>query len=230
MDRVRHGSRLLRSGAGYPFGGRPPNALRLARVNSQTDRQTSALRRAVIFVAAINLAYFFVEFTVARHIGSVSLFADSIDFLEDTSVNILVLMALGWTVRHRARVGMVMAALLLVPGIATAWMVVRKLQAPVPPAELALSMTGFGALLVNVSCAFVLVRVRNVAGSLSRAAFLSARNDAFANGAIIGAGIVTLFWASAWPDLIVGVGIFLLNLDAAREVFQAARREAGGHP
>jgi Co/Zn/Cd efflux system component len=229
MDRVRHGSRLLRSGAGYPFGGRPPNALRLARVNSQTDRQTSALRRAVIFVAAINLAYFFVEFTVARHIGSVSLFADSIDFLEDTSVNILVLMALGWTVRHRARVGMVMAALLLVPGIATAWMVVRKLHAPVPPAELALSMTGFGALLVNVACAFVLVRVRNVAGSLSRAAFLSARNDAFANGAIIGAGIVTLFWASAWPDLIVGVGIFLLNLDAAREIFEASRREASGH-
>src|SRR5688500_465800 len=216
MDRARHGTGLLGSGAGYPFGGRFPS------LDASTTLQTSALRRAVIYVAAINLAYFFVEFTVARHIGSVSLFADSIDFLEDTSVNILVLMALGWTVRHRARAGMVMAVWLLVPGIATAWMVVRKLQAPVPPAELVLSMTGFGALLVNVSCAFVLVRVRNVAGSLSRAAFLSARNDAFANGAIIGAGIVTLFWASAWPDLIVGVGIFLLNLDAAREIFEAS--------
>ena len=32
-------------------------------------------------------------------------------------------------------------------------------------------------------------------------------------------------WASAWPDLIVGAGIFLLNLDAAREVYEAARRE-----
>jgi Co/Zn/Cd efflux system component len=70
--------------------------------------------------------------------------------------------------------------------------------------------------------------VRNVAGSLSRAAFLSARNDAVANCAIIGAGVLTFFWVSAWPDLIVGVGIFLLNLDAAREVFEAARREAGG--
>jgi Co/Zn/Cd efflux system component len=222
MDRAGHGMGLLRSGAGYPFGGR------LGPLNATVDRPTSALRRAVIYVAVINLAYFFVEFAVARRIGSVSLFADSIDFLEDASVNFLVLMALGWTVQHRARVGMVLALLLLVPGLATAWMVVRKLQAPVPPAELALSMTGFGALLVNMSCAFLLVRVRNVAGSLSRAAFLSARNDAFANGAIIGAGIVTMFWASAWPDLIVGVGIFLLNLDAAREVFEAARREAGG--
>ena len=190
--------------------------------------QTHALRRAVIYVAVVNLAYFFVEFAVARRIGSVSLFADSIDFLEDASVNFLVLLALGWTVRQRARVGMVLALLLLVPGIATAWMVVRKFQAPVPPAELALTVTGFGALMVNVSCAFLLVRVRNVAGSLSRAAFLSARNDAFANGAIIGAGIVTMFWASAWPDLLVGIGIFLLNLDAAREVFEAARQEARG--
>jgi Co/Zn/Cd efflux system component len=222
MDRVRHGTGLLGSGAVYPFGDR------LLPLDTSDVRQTSALRRAVIYVAVINLAYFFVEFTVARRIGSVALFADSIDFLEDASVNLLVLMAIGWTLRQRARVGMVLALLLLVPGIATAWMVVRKLQAPVPPADLALSMTGLGALLVNMSCAFLLVRVRNVAGSLSRAAFLSARNDALANAAIICAGVVTMFWASAWPDLIVGVGIFLLNLDAAREVFEAARREASG--
>ena len=30
---------------------------------------------------------------------------------------------------------------------------------------------------------------------------------------------------SPWPDLIVGLGIFMMNLDAAREVYTAARRE-----
>ena len=189
--------------------------------------QTAQLRRAAIYVALANFAYFFVEFSVARRIGSVSLFADSIDFLEDASVNFLVLVALGWTVQRRAGVGMFLALLLLVPGIATGWMAWQKFLAPEPPAEWALSITGLGALAVNVSCAVVLTRVRDVAGSLSRAAFLSARNDALANVAIIGAGVVTFFWASAWPDLVVGVGIFLLNLDAAREVFEAARREAG---
>ncbi len=48
---------------------------------------TDGLRRAVLVVALANLAYFFVEFAVARRIGSVSLFADSVDFLEDTAVN-----------------------------------------------------------------------------------------------------------------------------------------------
>lgn len=190
------------------------------------DSQNAALRRAVIYVALINFAYFFVEFGVARHIGSVSLFADSVDFLEDASVNFLVLVALVLRPRRRAGVGMVLALLLLVPGIATAWMVWQKFQQPAPPAELALSITGLGALAVNLSCAFVLVRVRNVAGSLSRAAFLSARNDVVANLAIIAAGVVTFFWVSAWPDLIVGIGILLLNMGAAREVYEAARHEA----
>ena len=191
------------------------------------ESMNHALRRAVIQVAVLNLAYFFVEFAVARHIGSVSLFADSIDFLEDTSVNFLVLVALGWSVRKRAALGFLLALLLLVPGIATAWMAWQKFLTPLAPAELPLSLAGLGALLVNVYCAFLLARVRNVAGSLSRAAFLSARNDAVANLAIIAAAGVTVFWPSAWPDLVVGLGILLLNLDAAREVFAAARREAG---
>jgi len=54
-----------------------------------------SLRTAVAIVAALNLAYFGVEFSVAFRIGSVSLFADSIDFLEDTSINLLILIALG---------------------------------------------------------------------------------------------------------------------------------------
>jgi Co/Zn/Cd efflux system component len=187
---------------------------------------TAQLRRVVIWVAALNLGYFFVEFGVARAIGSVSLFADSIDFLEDASVNFLVLVALGWTARKRAVVGFVLAALLLIPGIATAWMAWQKFMQPVAPAALPLSLAGLGALAVNTTCAVMLVKVRNVAGSLSRAAFLSARNDAYANLAIILAAVVTHFWLSAWPDLIVGIGIFLLNLGAAHEVYEAAREEA----
>ena len=62
-----------------------------------------ALRRAVRLVAILNLAYFGIEFAVARAIGLVSLFADSIDFLEDASVNFLILVALGWSARKRAR-------------------------------------------------------------------------------------------------------------------------------
>jgi Co/Zn/Cd efflux system component len=54
---------------------------------------------------------------------------------------------------------------------------------------------------------------------------LKASNDAFANIAIIAAGVVTLFWRSIWPDIVVGLGIAVMNLDAARAVWTAARTE-----
>jgi Co/Zn/Cd efflux system component len=66
---------------------------------------------------------------------------------------------------------------------------------------------------------------RGAGGSLTRAAFLSARNDALANVAIIAAGIVTAVTLSGWPDLVVGLGIAALNADAAREVWRAAHEE-----
>lgn len=183
------------------------------------------LRSAVRFVCIANLGYFFVEFGVALAIASVALFADSIDFLEDASVNFLILIALGWSLIARARVGMVLAALLLVPGLATLWMAWHKFQAPVPPAAISLSITALGAMAVNLVCSIVLARHREHGGSLAKAAFLSARNDVVANAAIIVAGGLTAYFSSAWPDLITGIGIAALNAGAAHEVWEAARSE-----
>ena len=187
--------------------------------------QTGAMRRIAAIVAALNFGYFGIEFSVALAIGSVSLFADSVDFLEDAAVNLLILLALGWSARARAGVGLGLGLLLLAPGIATLWTAWEKLGHPVPPAAAPLVLTGLGALAVNLSCALMLVRWRSAGGSLLRAAFLSARNDTIANVAIIAAGVLTAASDSLWPDLAVGIGIFAINLDAARAVWAAAHRE-----
>jgi Co/Zn/Cd efflux system component len=186
---------------------------------------SAALRRTVVAVALLNLGYFGVEFAVARAIGSVSLFADSIDFLEDASINTLIAVALGWPARRRAAVGALLALVLLVPGIATLVTAWQKLQLPVAPDPTLLGATGAGALAVNLACALLLARVRGHAGSLSKAAFLSARNDAVANVAIVVAGAATALVGNAWPDLAVGIGIAILNAGAARDVWRAARAE-----
>jgi Co/Zn/Cd efflux system component len=178
-----------------------------------------------MIVALANLGYFAVEFAVATRIGSVSLFADSIDFLEDAALNGLILLGLGWSLAARARLGTCLAAVLLIPGLATLWSAWHAWMLQQAPAPVPLTLTGLGALLVNVSCAALLANVRHVQGSLTRAAFLSARNDVFANVAIMTAGVLTAYRRSLWPDLLVGLGIFLMNLDAAREVYTAAREE-----
>jgi Co/Zn/Cd efflux system component len=192
---------------------------------------SASARGAIRLAALANLAYFGIEFLVALSIGSVSLFADSIDFLEDASVNTLVLLALAWPAARRRLVGQALAGSMLVPALATLWMAWRKLSAPLPPAALPLSLTGLGALAVNLGCALLLARHRNLGGSLTKAAYLSARNDVFANVAIILSGLVTAYgFRSAWPDLIVGLGIAGLNLDGAAQVWRAAKTETGPEP
>ena len=185
----------------------------------------ATLRRVVWIVSLLNLAYFGVEFAVALRIHSVSLFADSVDFLEDASVNLLIAAALGWAAVARARLGMVLAGILLAPGIATLWTALEKIHAPAAPPPQPLSLTALGALAVNFTCAALLARHRHKGGSLTRAAFLSARNDVLINVAILLVAWLTVYWRSFWPDLLLGLGIAALNLDAAREVWEKAHEE-----
>src|SRR6478735_6804311 len=96
-----------------------------------------ALRPVVARVAALNLGYFGIEIAVALAIGSVALIADSLDFLEDAAINLLIFAGIGWSVRNRARLGTLLAGILLVPGLATAWAAYEKFSeftapAPVP--------------------------------------------------------------------------------------------------
>lgn len=184
-----------------------------------------ALRRTVAAVALANAAYFGVEFAAALRADSVALLADSIDFLEDAAVNGLILLALGWSLAARTRMALLLAGLLLVPGLATLVMAWQKFQSGTPPEAFTMGWVALGALAVNGACALALARVRSAGGSLTRAAFLSARNDALANVAIIATGFATAATASAWPDLLVGLAIAALNADAAFEVWEAARDE-----
>ena len=73
-------------------------------------------RRAVTIVAALNLAYFGIEAAVAALIGSVSLLADSVDFLEDAAINTLIAFALAWSAQRRMIVGRVAALIIVAVG------------------------------------------------------------------------------------------------------------------
>ncbi|MGN7704809.1 cation transporter [Cellulosimicrobium sp. 22601] len=183
------------------------------------------LRRTVLLVAGLNLAYFVVELTVALAAGSVSLLADSVDFLEDTAINLLIAVALGFPLARRAVLGKVMALLILGPALFAAWEAVQRFGDPTAPHVVPLVLASLGAIVVNGVCAWLLVRVRHHGGSLSRAAFLSARNDVLVNVAVIAMGLVTAWTGSGWPDLVLGCGIILLAFHSAYEVWEVSEEE-----
>ncbi|NCV73885.1 MAG: cation transporter, partial [Actinobacteria bacterium] len=86
----------------------------------------NSIRNVVRVVAIANLTYFAVEFFFALKIGSVSLFSDSIDFLEDASVNILIFIGLGWSLLARKRLSRFFAVLLMIPAISVVITAVYK--------------------------------------------------------------------------------------------------------
>jgi Co/Zn/Cd efflux system component len=183
------------------------------------------LKSIVARVAILNLSYFAIEFYFAQRFNSVALFSDSLDFLEDASVNILIFLSFSLAVIWRARLSYIFAFLLLLPGCSFLYNALQQISNPITPNGDGMSIVGLGALCVNIYCAMILNKFKEIKGGLAKAAYFSARNDAIANVLIIIAGIVTLFWLSAIPDLIVGSMIFLMNADSARAILKAANRE-----
>lgn len=183
------------------------------------------LRRIVLVVAMLNLSYFFVEFTVALAAGSISLLADSVDFLEDTSINLLIFIALGWPLAKRAAMGKAMAVIILGPATVAGWQAIQRFSDPVAPEVVPVVLASLGAIAINGTSAWLLVKVRHHGGSLSRAAFLSARNDVLVNVSIIAMAVITLWTDSGWPDLILGCVIIGLALHAAYEGWEVSEEE-----
>ena len=182
-------------------------------------------RRVVGGVAALNLLGFFVEIAMAWHIGSASLLADAADFLEDLLINTLVLAALGWSVAGRRKASYGLAGLILIPAIAAFGTAIWKMISGTPPEPLLLSGTAIFAVVINLVCAVLLLSLRNHGSALTRGAWLAARNDVAANLLILAAGVITIWWFSPWPDIVVGLVVAVINLGAAKEVLEAAQAE-----
>ena len=184
-----------------------------------------SLRGTLIIVALLNLAYFFIELFAAIKINSVSLFSDSIDFLEDTFVNLLILFSFLISSTLRPKLSKILVIVILLPGLTALWAAWEQIVRPLPPEAFKLTLVGFGALLTNITCTIILMKYRENNKNFIKAAFLSARNDVLANLVVIGTGGIIIIYPSIWPDLIAGLIIFLINFDAAYKVYQIANAE-----
>ena len=181
--------------------------------------------RAILIVALLNFGYFFVEFFIALDITSVSLFADSIDFLEDAFTNFIILFGLYLSLQNRIKLGYLLIGMILIPSLFTLIFAINQFLNPVLTDGVLLSSYALGALVINIFCAFLIAKFKKANNSLLLTAFYSARNDALANIAMIIAGVITIYTTSHYPDLIVGILIFLLNLDASKAIYEQIKKE-----
>lgn len=156
--------------------------------------------------------------------GSQSLKADALDFLGDGSITLLGLLAIGWSLKLRARSAFIQGIFLGAMGIGVLANTAYRVLVLHTPEAGTMGILGFIALVINVVAVIILLPHRD-GDSNVRSVWLFSRNDALGNLAVvIAAGLV--FWTgTAWPDLIAAAIIATLFLQSSWSIIKDARRD-----
>jgi Co/Zn/Cd efflux system component len=170
---------------------------------------------------------FGVELVSSLKSGSVSLLADSVDFLADAgnyAVSLFVLgMATVWRSRAAYAKGVVMGVFGVLVLARALWI---GLGSRVPEAE-TMGVISLVAFAANGLVALLLYGFRNGDANM-RSVWLCTRNDMIANLAVLLAAVGVFGTKASWPDISVASIMALLGLSAARDIIGRARAEIRG--
>lgn len=187
----------------------------------------SRQRRVLVAVLAANAIMFAVEIVAALVARSTSLLADSADMLGDVIVYAFSLYVIGRGVVWQTRAALLKGAVMALFGAGVLIEVLTKLVSGVTPDGGIMSAVGLLALTVNASVLAALWRHR--ADDLNmRSVWLCSRNDVIANCAVLLAALGVTLTSSAWPDILVGVGIAGLFIGSAVDVVRSAMSPLAG--
>lgn len=181
-------------------------------------------RKALWLALVINAAMFAVEIVGGLKSGSMSLFADAVDFAADAAnygISLAVLtMGLAWRSRAALVKGLSMAGFGLFVLARSGWAAFHG----TPPEPMTMGAIAILALLANGSVALMLYAFRDSDANM-RSVWLCSRNDAIGNVAVLAAAAGVVGTGSGWPDLTVAMIMAGLSLTSGVSVIRQAKRE-----
>lgn len=180
-------------------------------------------RRLLWMVLAINLFFFFLEIIAGVVADSMGLVADSLDMLADSIVYGLALYAVGGAVSRKkniARISGYFQLLLAVLGFAE--VIRRFISMESLPGFRAMIIISLLALAGNALCLYLLQKSRSREAHM-QASVIFTSNDVIANLGVIAAGILVYFTGSRFPDLAVGLAVFLLVARGAFRILKLSK-------
>jgi Co/Zn/Cd efflux system component len=183
-----------------------------------------AYRRVLWVALAVNLAMFCVEIGAGLAAQSVSLLADSLDFLGDAGNYGISLFVLGMALQWRARASLLKAASMGAFGLWVAVTTVQHALAGTVPAAPVMGMVGALAFAANLGVAALLYRWRE-GDSNMRSVWICTRNDAIGNLAVLAAAAGVFGSGTGWPDYLVAAVMSGLALVGAFQVARQAMAE-----
>ena len=192
--------------------------------HSEPATDDPAWRRVLWIALILNFLMFCVEVLSAFRSQSVSLQADSLDFLGDSFNYGISLWVAGQSLVARARVSIFKGMTMLLLGV---WVLIQtglKLTSQTIPEAQIMGWVGFLALVVNVSVAVMLLRFKD-GDSNRQSIWLCTRNDAIGNLLVIVSASLVFYFNAGWPDWLVGLILAALGIQSGFKVIQLARSE-----
>lgn len=184
-------------------------------------------RRALWIALWVNLLMFGVEIVGGLSSGSVSLWADAVDFAGDAANYALSLAVLSLGLVWRARAAWLKGATMAAFGVFVLLRMGWAAWQGIPPEPLTMGVIGLIALAANAGVALLLYAFREGDANM-RSVWLCSRNDAIGNIAVMLAAAGVFGTGSAWPDLAVALIMAGLALSGGISVLRQARRELAG--
>jgi Co/Zn/Cd efflux system component len=184
-------------------------------------RRSTAQRRILWTVLAINVLLFGGEFIAGILADSTALQADSLDSLGDAFVYGLSIAVVGGTLRARAGAALAKGGLQAAFGLAILAQLAWRLATGAEPLAPAMAVVAAIALVGNATCFGLLSRYRGDDINM-RSVWLCSRNDMVSNLGVIAAAGAVAWTGQAWPDFLVGGLVALLFLYTSWDVLRTA--------
>lgn len=191
--------------------------------NTPNSRQ-GRYRRILWVALVINLMMAAVEVMSGLRVGSVSLLADSLDFLGDAANYGISLLVLGLSATVRAYASRIKAFSMGAFGLWVLGLTVWNLAAKAIPDVRTMGIVGLSAFTANCIVALLLFAYRE-GDSNMRSVWLCTRNDALGNVAVLLAAFGVFGTGAGWPDLAVATIMATLALTAAVKILRQANAE-----
>lgn len=191
----------------------------------EVDANSDQSWKRLLWIALIlNFAMFFVEIFASYTSGSMSLRADSLDFLGDSFNYGISLYVAGKSLKSRASVSALKSLTMIGFGIFVLVSTIQKIGFGVAPEAPAMGVIGALAFAVNLSVALMLVRHKD-GDSNKQSVWLCTRNDAIGNVLVLIGALFVHLLQSGWPDWIVGLALSGLGVQSGIKVLKLARKE-----
>ncbi|WP_158906189.1 cation transporter [Burkholderia sp. L27(2015)] len=191
----------------------------------QTGQRDGRYRKILWVALVINLSMFVVEIMSGLRGGSVSLLADSLDFLGDAANYGISLLVIGLSVTARANASRIKAFSMAAFGVGVVSLSIWNLTSKVVPSVPTMGIVGSSALIANGVVALLLFTYRD-GDSNMRSVWLCTRNDVLGNIAVLLAALGVFGTGAGWPDLAVAAIMSMLALTSASKILRQAKAES----